>query len=74
MIVDGPHGNGRSIAFLHSIGRLQKGSYVVIDDYNHYDFVEKFQLLFKTQLIFESTTGSINQWELGGNYVIHKII
>ena len=74
MIVDGPHGNGRSIAFLHGIGRLHKDSYVVIDDYNHYDFIDKFQLLFKTQLIFESTTGNTNQWELGGNYMIYKII
>jgi hypothetical protein len=50
MIVDGPHGNGRSIAFLHGINRLKSGSYVVIDDYNHYDFIEKFEKLFKDRL------------------------
>lgn len=75
MVVDGPHGNGRSIAFLHGIGRLKKGSIVVIDDYNHYDFVDRFKTIFPTvELLFESTTGSINQWELGGNYVIFKIV
>jgi hypothetical protein len=74
MIVDGPHGNGRSIAFLHGIGRLRKGSFVVIDDYNHYDFIERFQMLFpESELVAISNTGSINQWELGGNYQIFKI-
>jgi len=74
MIVDGPHGNGRSIAFLHGIGRLKRDSYVVIDDYNHYDFIERLQKLFLIETIFESTTGRENQWELGGNYKILKII
>jgi len=75
MIVDGPHGNGRNIAFLHGVNRLGSGSYVVIDDYNHYDFVERFQMLFRdTELIAESNTGGINQWELGGIYKIFKII
>jgi hypothetical protein len=74
MIVDGPHGNGRSIAFLHAIGRLRKGSFVVIDDYNHYDFVERFQRLFpESELVAASNTGSVNQWELGGVYQIFKI-
>lgn len=75
MIVDGPHGNGRSIAYLHGINRLRKGSYVVIDDYNHYPFVEKMMSLFPdTELIDESNTGSLNQWELGGIYKIFKIL
>lgn len=74
MIVDGPHGNGRSIAFLHGINRLRKGSFVIIDDYNHYDFVERFQILFpESELVATSNSGSINQWELGGNYQIFKI-
>ncbi|MCK9416549.1 hypothetical protein M0Q97_07830 [Candidatus Dojkabacteria bacterium] len=75
MVVDGPHGNGRSIAFLHGINKLKSGSYVVIDDYNHYDFVDKFKMVFSnSELIKECNTGKYNQWELGGNYVIYKII
>jgi len=74
MILDGPHGNGRNIAFLVCNGKLKKGSYVVIDDYNHYDFVEKFEKIFdNVELISKSDSGSTNQWELGGNYVIYKI-
>lgn len=75
LVVDGPHGNGRSFSFLHLKDKLIIGSYVVIDDYNHYDFCEKFKLIFpNNKLINESTTGSIDQWELGGNYRIYKIL
>lgn len=74
MIVDGPHGNGRSIGYLHGINRLKKGSFVVIDDYNHYPFVENMLSLFPdAELIDESNGGSINQWESGGIYKIFKI-
>ncbi len=74
MIVDGPHGNGRSIAFLVGLNRLKSGSYVIIDDYNHYDFIEKFQKLYpNSELQFISNTGQDNQWELGGVYAIYKI-
>jgi len=75
MIVDGPHGNGRSIAFLHGLNHLTVDSHIVIDDYNHYDFVDKFKILYpNSEQIYISNTGSLNQWKLGGNYVIFKII
>lgn len=75
MVVDGPHGNGRNIAFLYGIGRLKSGSFVVIDDYNHYDFTDKFISLFSNvKIISESNTGPSNQWELGGNYIIYEIL
>jgi hypothetical protein len=73
LIVDGPHGNGRSISFLHLKEKLLIGSYVIIDDYNHYDFCDKFLSIFKADLIYECNTGKENQWELGGIYRIYKI-
>lgn len=74
MIVDGPHGNGRNVAFLVGLNRLKSGSYVIIDDYNHYDFVERFQKLYPdSDLLFTSNTGQDNRWELGGIYAIYKI-
>lgn len=74
MIVDGPHGNGRSIAFLHGIGRLKSNSHVIIDDYNHYDFVKRFEKIYpNSELIYSSNSGQENKWELGGNYVIFRI-
>jgi hypothetical protein len=73
-IIDGPHGNGRSIAFLHLINRLKSGSFVIIDDYTHYDFSEKFKIIFpNSELVIENTKGRDNQWENGGDYRIFKI-
>ena len=38
VLLDGPHGNGRSMAFLHTIEHLTTDSIVFIDDSTHYDF------------------------------------
>lgn len=46
VLLDGPNGNGRNIAWLHLKGRLRKGAVVFIDDYDHYDFLERFGLFF----------------------------
>ena len=74
-VLDGPHGNGRSISFLHLKNKLKSGSYVIIDDYTHYDFSDKFRLIFpKSDLVFESKSGKLNQWELGGDFRIYKIL
>lgn len=41
VLLDGPNGNGRNFCFLHIQKHVKKGSLIYIDDYNHYDFVEK---------------------------------
>ncbi len=53
VILDGPHGNGRSISFLHLKGKLNIPSYIFIDDYNHYDFVDRCNMIFDTEIIAE---------------------
>jgi len=52
MILDGPNGNGRNIAFLHMMGHLKPGSHVFIDDHSHYDFKETFLKLFKAEQLY----------------------
>lgn len=74
MILDGPNGNGRNIAFLHMIDHLKSGSYVVIDDFTHYDFVERFKSIYRADEIFRHEGGMINQWENGGDFIIYKLI
>lgn len=51
IILDGPHGNGRNIAWLHLKDHLSKDSMVFIDDFDHYDFVPKFRSFFKAEEI-----------------------
>ena len=68
MILDGPNGNGRNISFLHMKRHLRTGGYVLIDDFNHYDFVDRFLEIFNGKLIFEH-----NNRTNGGQFVIYKI-
>lgn len=55
VVVDGPHGNGRNFAFLHILGHVKPGTVVFIDDYNHYDFEQRFISLFKAREIARKT-------------------
>ena len=73
MILDGPNGNGRNVSYLHMVNHLDVGSVVLIDDYTHYDFVEKFSLFFDFEVLHESNNGGVDQWNTGGIYKILKI-
>lgn len=74
MIVDGPNGNGRNIAFLHMRNHLQNGSYVLIDDFTHYDFIDRFKSLYTAEEVFKCEAGMTNQWENGGDFIIYRLI
>jgi hypothetical protein len=73
MILDGPNGNGRNIAFLHMKKHLSVDSLILIDDYTHYDFMEKLSLFFEYKVIHKNQSGLINQWDNGGNYYIVRV-
>lgn len=73
VVLDGPNGNGRSLAFLHLINHLNDGAYVFIDDYTHYDFVLRFKSIFNCETYFEHKRGMIDQWNLGGDFIILKV-
>jgi hypothetical protein len=70
VILDGPNGNGRNLAFLHLQKHVKEGTIIFIDDYNHYDFLERCQNLFNTEIIFKHTEGVGNGKD---NFVIVKI-
>jgi hypothetical protein len=73
MILDGPNGNGRNFSYLYAKNHLKIGSVILVDDYNHYDFMDRLSLLFEFELLYENHGGGLNQWETGGNYKIVKI-
>jgi hypothetical protein len=54
VIIDGPHGNGRNFSNFYIKNRIKKGSYIIIDDYFHYDFVNKTQSFFNVDIIEEN--------------------
>lgn len=73
VILDGPNGNGRNIGFLHLKEHLINGSYVLIDDYTHYDFVDRFLSIFDAVEVFKTTNGREDKWNKGGDFIIFKI-
>jgi hypothetical protein len=70
IILDGPNGNGRNLAFLHLQKHVKEGSIIFIDDYNHYDFLERCQSMYDTEILFKHTEGVSNGKD---NFVIMKI-
>ncbi len=46
LIVDGPHGSGRSLCFPLLYRRLAPGTLVLLDDFDHYDFLGDLARLF----------------------------
>jgi hypothetical protein len=73
MIVDGPHGNGRSLAFLRCFDRLRFGSMVLIDDASHYPFHHHLSLLNENIVLHKQHLKG-NKWDTGGDFVFCCIV
>lgn len=68
VLVDGPNGNGRSIAFRLIKEAIKVPCYVFIDDYFHYPFVENFLKIFpNSEKIIEEKESNVK------GFVIFKI-
>lgn len=65
--LDGPHGNGRSIAFNYIKKYINDICYILVDDYNHYPFVEHLKLMFPNNILVNSNT------EKGDNWALYKV-
>jgi hypothetical protein len=68
VILDGHHGHGRSVAWKILRNRLSSGCLVLIDDYDHYPFVEDFQKLFPNSKLIEQ------HWEPMSRWCIYEIV
>lgn len=69
MIVDGPHGNGRSLAYPLFAGKLKQGALVLIDDFDHYPFLADLGRVFRYRELYRDIIGE-HRWvlvELLGN-------
>jgi hypothetical protein len=56
LILDGPHGNGRALAFPLLLNSLNTGTIVLIDDFDHYPFIDLMQNLFEIEILNKCTT------------------
>lgn len=60
VIIDGHHGHGRSEAYNWMLGRVLPGCLVVIDDHDHYPFLDNFKFNFpNSKLICD---GGVDKW------------
>jgi len=63
LIVDGPHGNGRSLAYPLFFTGLHEGSIVLLDDFDHYPFLQDLGRLFLYEELFREIRGE-QRWVL----------
>ena len=63
LIVDGPHGNGRSLAFPLFSQILKPDALVLIDDYDHYPFLEDLAKVFRYDELHLEPEGT-KRWSL----------
>ena len=52
-ILDGPHGNGRALAYSIFKKYIAKGTYILIDDYHHYPFLPQLKQTFNVEVLIE---------------------
>ena len=72
IILDGPNGNGRSLAFLHLIDIIHPGCFVYIDDYDHHPFRQCLEYLFEVEIYKHRKVGT--KPGDGDAYIIYKIL
>jgi hypothetical protein len=63
LILDGPHGNGRSLAFPLLKRFITDDAYILIDDYHHYPFIQDAERLFNFEVIYKQAIGE-QKWIL----------
>ena len=64
MIVDGPHGNGRSLAFALFFDCLKLYAWILIDDFDHYPFLDDLARIFKFKIVEKKFANDGKRWAL----------
>ncbi|WP_028778800.1 class I SAM-dependent methyltransferase [Shimazuella kribbensis] len=63
MVVDGPHGNGRSLAYALFRNVLKPNAFLLIDDFDHYPFLQDLGRIFSYEEIYREILGQ-ERWVL----------
>lgn len=64
IILDGPNGNGRSISFNVIKPYLKEVSFILIDDYTHYPFIDYLEASFPNLELYYSHTDSRDKFQI----------
>ncbi|GED68912.1 hypothetical protein BRE01_26140 [Brevibacillus reuszeri] len=63
MIVDGPHGNGRSLAYPLFSDVLKPDALILVDDFDHYPFLVDLGQIYRYEEVFREISGD-RRWVL----------
>lgn len=63
MVVDGPHGNGRSLAYPLFVDTLKPDALVLVDDFDHYPFLAHLGKIYHYEELFREIVGN-RRWVL----------
>ena len=61
-LLDGPNGNGRSLAFPWMKDHLKRGAMILVDDFNHYDFEARCAQVIETSVTKRVELGPSNSY------------
>lgn len=64
MVVDGPHGNGRSLAYPLFFECLKPDAWLLIDDIEHCSFVDDLAKLFRFKIVKKELPSNDKRWVL----------
>lgn len=68
VLLDGHHGHGRSVAWRYLKKKLEIGCLVVIDDYDHFPFIQDFLNEFPNSIL------RIKHWENNKRWVVYEVV
>ncbi|MED1915384.1 hypothetical protein P4V64_08730 [Bacillus thuringiensis] len=63
MVVDGPHGNGRSLAYPLFVATLKPDALILVDDFDHYPFLAHLGKIYHYEELFREIAGN-RRWVL----------
>lgn len=73
VLLDGPSGNGRVLAYLHLQNFVTKNCVFYIDDHTDYDIHDRFKQVYHATKLFEMTASRENKWESGGDFIVYRL-
>jgi hypothetical protein len=79
VIIDGPNGNGRNLAYNFIQEHIKQGTIIVLDDFDgrdnefDYKFVEILQSYFDVDILYKHDSDLNANYENGGKFIIFKV-
>ena len=73
VILDGPNGNGRSLAFLHLIGHLNEGAIILIDDTVAADGDFKYDFCGRFNSVFDAEELAVHEESNENSFRVYKV-